>query len=390
MRILFIGDNIYDEESYKNFLSTIAEQDSIYFVYSHADAVDFVNKKIVDQQEPLDLIILKEHIGNKNDDDFKYFIENDASRTYSRRDFNLIKIPILLILDQSENINFYQKQSYAEVVYNMGADRFSMYKSNLIGSIKTWRRQVLDELDNLGITYNSGQIDYGRYLQNKTEKIKATEILAKNFQLFPRKLRYSWLEDNRKQIEQSIDEFIKMLKSSSISKKKDELAYHRFFKSNPFFLARDRYSKTWHEAKLKIGGNQHYDPDFTMRPNLNYKTDLNLIEVKLPTEGFVQASDFHKTLLAKIIKHLSQVNDYKDYLENQANNAFINDRFGFVPQKIDYNLLVGRQEDKDDNLDYINKRMQQFNQKHIHLMTYDELYDYQVKFLDRMNLLHIS
>ncbi len=390
MRILFIGENIYDEESYKNFLSTIAEQDSIYFVYTLADAVDFINNRIVAQQESLDLIILKEQKKNNYNEDFKDFIENDHTRTYSKRDFNLIKIPIVLILETSKNIIFHKKRGYADVIVNMGVDRFSVYKPKLISCIKSWRRQVLDELDNLGIEFNSGQLNYGLFFTSKKNPVRSTEILAKNFQLFPRKLRYYWLEDNRVQIEKAIDEFIKMLKRSALSNKKDELGYHKFFNKNSFFLERDRYSRTWHEVKLKREGNKHYDPDFTMRPNFNYKTDLSLIEVKLPTESFLQTSTFHKTFLAKIVKHLAQVNDYKDYLEEQGNHVYINNQFGFIPKRVDYNILIGRQRDKEENIYSIDKRMRQFNQKHIHLMTYDELYDYQVKYLFRMNMLQIT
>jgi len=51
---------------------------------------------------------------------------------------------------------------------------------------------------------------------------------------------------------------------------------------------------------------------------------------------------------------------------------------------------MGRKQDKDDNLKVIEKRMRQFGQGKICLMTYDELLEYQVKYLDRMELLEIK
>ncbi|SKB40779.1 Shedu anti-phage system protein SduA domain-containing protein [Daejeonella lutea] len=307
------------------------------------------------------------------------------------RNFNLYKIPVVLLLDENESKSFYQKHRYTTVLSDEGAEKLALHTAELASSIRNWRRQVIDELDNLGIEFNSGYIDYSLYFNTRRDTILSTEILSQNFQLFPRKLRYHWLGNNTRQIERAIDKFIGMLNRSDYRKKKaEELLYHRFFEDNPAFLERDRYSRTWHEAKLKLEDRKHYDPDFMMKPNFNYQTDLSLVEVKLPNEGFVQISNFHKTFLAKVFKHLSQVNDYKEYLEESSNNPCINSKFGFVPRKVDYNILIGRQPDKDENEHFIQKNIRKFNQHHIHLMTYDELLEYQVKFLNRQNLLKVS
>jgi hypothetical protein len=51
---------------------------------------------------------------------------------------------------------------------------------------------------------------------------------------------------------------------------------------------------------------------------------------------------------------------------------------------------MGRKLDKDDNLEVIEKRVRHFSQGHIYLMTYDELLEYQVKYLERVGLLEIQ
>lgn len=122
---------------------------------------------------------------------------------------------------------------------------------------------------------------------------------------------------------------------------------------------------------------------------MNYETDLSILEVKLPNEGFVKQRKFHPTIYSKLLDHLGQVNDYKDYLESEQYQEIIKKKFGTFPRKIEYKLLIGRQEQKDENLDVLEKRMRQLGQSHIYLMTYDELRDYQVKFLDRINLLEV-
>lgn len=347
MRILFLGDNREDEDIYRNFLGSIAEKDSIYFVYSCSEVVDFINNKTVRLQQELDLIILNCQKDPLIEQDFGSFINKDQERTYSNRNFNLTRIPILLIIDKTKDKAFYTKYGFSNVLLDPGVDNFHKYQKETIHAIKTWRKKVVDEMDNLGIKFNSGYIDYSYYFESKVNSRMDTEILSESFKSFPRKLNYYWLEINKQQIENAIDEYITLLKRTHRkNKKQEELLYHSFFNENLHFLERDNFSNTWHEPKLELPNNRGYNPDYTLKPNFNYQTDLSLIEVKLPNEGFLKGKNFHPTLLARIIGHLTQVNDYKEYLEDRDYREFINKKFGFVPNRIDYGILVGRSVDR--------------------------------------------
>ncbi|AMJ65770.1 hypothetical protein AXW84_10270 [Hymenobacter sp. PAMC 26628] len=89
------------------------------------------------------------------------------------------------------------------------------------------------------------------------------------------------------------------------------------------------------------------------------------------------------------MSYIFQVNDYKDYIESEEYQKKLNQVFGFIPTKVEYNLLIGRSADKASNIYNLNKRMRQMGALHINLLTYDELLDYQVKYLDRIKLLKV-
>jgi len=389
MRILFVSKDKLTDDITRNALSKLAEKESIYFVHTYEEADDFINRRVVSQQESLDLIICHNSIENKLALDFRKKLIADSNRTYSNRDFNLDKIPVILLIDPTENIDFYFRQGFSFLLSDFGAEELAKHIRELMNPIKAWRKSVLDELDNLGIKFNSGVVDYSYYFR-KIRKYQNTRILSESFQLIPRKLSYYWLDQNQRQIESAIDEFIVLLKQTHRSnKKREEKLYHKFFNRNKSFLLRDNYSRSWYEQKLPLSKNKSYEPDYSLKPNMNYETDLSILEVKLPNESFVKQRAFHPNMYSKLFDHLGQINDYKDYLESEAYQEILKKQFGWLPKRIEYKLLIGRQDDKDEHQDILKKRMRHFGQNHIYLMTYDELKEYQVKFLDRMNLLEV-
>jgi hypothetical protein len=279
---------------------------------------------------------------------------------------------------------------FSDVINNLGVENLFRFVPEIRSVVKSWRKSVLDELDNLGIKFNSGKIDYEYYFSTERKRDVDTKILSENFKRFPRKLNYDWLLANEKQIEQAIDEYIKELKRATrLNKKKGEKKFHKLFNKYPFLIRRDNYDKHWYQPKLYYEEKKYYEPDFTLQPNFKQNVDLSLLEVKLPNEGFIKKKDFHPNPYNRIIEHIFQVNDYKEYLESEEYLKEIKKVFGYIPESIEYNILVGRLDDKTSSLKIFNKRMKQMGALHINFITYDELYGYQVKFLQRMQLLRI-
>jgi len=390
VRIIFISKNRYYEEIISINLKELSEQDSIVFFYSYSEAEDFINNHIVENQIPLDLIITENNVGGLRAYEFYATICKDNERTYSDCDFKFCEIPTVLIVDKDENKTAYLSYGFSDVIDNIGLDKLHLFISQFRSAVKTWRKKVLDELDNIGIKFNSGIIDYSYYFSDERKKDTETRILSENFKRFPRKLNYDWLVTNEVEIEKAIDKFIKELKRASrLNKKQEEKRFHKLFDKYPFLIRRDNYDKHWHQPKLFYNETEYYEPDYGLQPNFNQKTDLSILEVKLPNEAFIKKKSFHPNPYNKIIEHIFQVNDYKDYLESDEYHTAIKKAFGFVPDSIEYNMLIGRSDDKISSLTIFNKRMRQINALHINFITYDELLDYQVKFLDRVKLLKI-
>lgn len=387
MRLLVISDS-NDHDRIKLQLRDFCEASSILILDSIEKAKEFINEHVERYQLSLDLILIYSTVNKRSANDFRDFIRTDYQRTFSKKDFNLNTIPLVLIVEEGFNKNSFN--NYNINLDDIGLDRLNLLCTDFNIVIKNWRKKVLDELNNLGIRFNSGVIDYNYFLAKKNA-FRSTEVISQNFKTFPRKLNYYWLDYNKKQIERSIDEFIKMLKrSETIGKKGEEKLYHRFFNNNQSFLLRDSYSKHWYEPRLYKNLTEFEEPDYTLKPNFTFETDLSVLEVKLPNETFVTQSKFHTSPKSKFIRHIFQVNDYKDYLENDQYFNQINKTFGYIPKNINYNILIGRKKDKEENIHNIQKRMRQMGQSDLNLMTYDELLEYQVKFFDRMELLNVK
>lgn len=390
MKILFIAKSKYYEGLISSNLSELSEHDSIAFFYNYTEAADFITNNIVKNKIPLDLIIFENNINREKATEFYQSITTDKLRTYSNSDFNFHAIPIILIVDKNENRNAFLEYGFYDVVDNIGIEKLNLFTQQFRSSVKTWRKKALDELDSLGVRFNSGSIDYSYCLSSERKRNVETKILSNDFKLFPRKLTYDWLFKNEKQIEEAIDDFIKELKRATrLNNKKEEKKFHKLFNKHPFLIKRDNYSKHWYEPRLYYNNDEYYEPDYSLKPNFNQKTDLSVLEVKLPNECFIKKTKFHPGPYSRIISHIFQVNDYKEYLESDEYHSEIKKVFGYIPDSIEYNILIGRLDDKTSSFSLFNKRITQMNAYHINFITYDELLDYQVKYLERVKLLNI-
>jgi hypothetical protein len=388
VRILFISNNRFQEDTIRNSLQDVAEGDSIKFVYSFYEAENFIQNHVVEKQTRLDIIITQEFVAGENDFDFQNEIKLENMRTYSNRDFKLSSIPILVISDG--NSPYHGTYRFTGSIRNFNVERLHRYIPEIISEVKSWRRGVLDELDNLGIRHNSGRVDSTYYIAGRVHKTVETDILSEMFKQFPRTLNYEWLLLNERQIEIAVDKFAKEVRRSiRLQKKGDELRFHELFKKYEFLLKRDNYIEQWHEPRLRYNEGRYWEPDFVLEPNFNQRTDLSLLEIKLPYERFIKKGDFHPNFYQKIMDHIAQVNDYKRYLESDEYQEIIRQKFGFYPTTVEYNILVGTSEAKFEKIELYNQRKGEFA-PHINFITYDDLAKYQVKFLERMNMLKVS
>ncbi|MGC3948001.1 MAG: hypothetical protein QM762_26415 [Chryseolinea sp.] len=390
MRVIFIADGAREENVLRNNLASISEGDSIKFIYSFNEARRFIEEQVIKYQVSVDLIITQDYIHGEHAVFFLDWLQEQTDKVYSNRDFSLSSIPVILIVNYNENKITYWDRGFSAVIDDLGADRLHRFIPEMVAPVKAWRRQVLDELDNLGIRNNSGKVDFDYFFSLRRRRNIDIRNLSENFRLIPRSLRYEWIEVNQMQIERAVDKFIKELKRSTrLGKRADEKVFHDLFNQYSFLLKRDNYSRQWHEPKMYYNDQNFWEPDYALKPNFNHNTDLSIVEIKLPNEKFISKGKFHPKPYKRLIDHLFQVNDYKDYLESDEYQREVKKAFGFSPSKIDYNILMGRIDDKHRSLEIFNKRLRHMNALHINFITYDDLLDYQVKFMERMSMLNV-
>jgi len=389
MRILFISNDKNKEASRRKQLEVLSERWSLLFVYSITEAENYIKHEIIgSKQKGLDLIIADHLIGIESSTKFFETIRFNIQNTYSRRDFNFREIPTSIIFNSRRQAITYYTDSWSQNSFNQNKEEILPIKQ-YIDQIKNWRRQVFEEMQNLGIRLNNGKINYEKFFEPSRRFKTDTKILTTNFKMVPRILRYTWLEDDIEQIKIIIDKFIRKLKRSMRSKKREEKKYHKFFNENLSLIKRDSYSQHFYEPKLYYTKKRSVEPDYVLKPQMTFETELSILEVKLPNELIVKKKKSHQSLRSSFIDHICQVNDYAEYLEAREHRSEISRVFGFVPEKIDYNILIGRDDHREENEYIISKRMGEYK-RNINIITYDDLKNYQIKYLERLEMLQIK
>ena len=127
-----------------------------------------------------------------------------------------------------------------------------------------------------------------------------------------------------------------------------------------------------------------------MLPRIRKFTDLSILEIKLPNEEFITKTKFHPRPYSSFLSHLFQISDYKDYLENSDYSSITKNIFGVTAKDFEYQLLIGRDKHLEEAENILKHRMGQMHMDYIKLVTYDQLMEYQVKFLERLKLLEIN
>ena len=393
MKIIYYSDDIENSQVCQNVLSRVTEKDSLITIRSQTAYKDLIVNNIIPLQKEIDCIIA---------DSASATILSpreivDVTRQLSERincsnnDFKINSIPIILVIKDELDLFSAQEHGFDDILKIDKIEEFEGIANKTLTQVKSWRKRTLEDLDNLGIKFNSGSVDYTTYDYKRFRK-KTTQNLSTNFVLFPRKLNYYWTVWEKHQLEQGIEKFWKLLKRyEKDASLREEKQIHKFLKKHPYMLKRDIYGKQWYEPYLEDFATQEDDkePDFALKPNFSFRTDLSIVEVKLPSERFIKKKRYHKDFYANIYEYLGQVLNYKEYLESEEYQDQIFNAFKENPQNINYKLLIGRKKDKEENIYHINKKMRQYNIDSIELLTYDELIELQLRLMDELNLLEV-
>jgi len=389
MKILFIHKHLWHVDVLRNGLAALAEQDSIHFCQSYENAEAFINNGTIGEQDHLDLNICENNIDGLSAVEFYNRITKDTDRTFSDGNFYFHTIPVVLIVDEGENNQAFRAHGFADVLNNIALENLYLYSYEPASVIKEWRRRLFGDLSNIGIPFERGQLQYHYTLPERKRQGRYTRILSDAYKTAPSRLLYDWIVNDERQFAIAIGKLEKEMKRARRLGIRDEKCFSDLLDQYPALIKRDNFSTHWHESVLRRDGNESYRLDFTLKPNFSQLADLSVLELKLPQDRIIVSRNFHPTFSKPLVQNLSQVNDYRRYMKDGKNFREIKDAFDFVPQKVDYTILVGHQEEKEEYLETFNLRNQDFNAGGTHITTYDEFVQTDIDYLARRDLLSI-
>lgn len=390
MKILFIDSDISKRDFYTNLLKDICDKRDLVFYTTGADIIDFINNTLSKEQLHFDLIISEFDLPDRSFKDLLSLIR-DSDATYSYNNFKLSAIPIVLHTGHFPS-NDYENLDVDLVIRKPLNENNNDFVEQIKSLIKSWRKQIFDDLEvlGLGVNYDFASLNIGYTVKVKSDK---TKILSTSFLLKQARLPYLWLNNDFFEYERTIDELESLvsqylnLSRNALERKQWEAQLQAFFIRNPNFLFGDTYSRFWSEPRLYYPNERkHIKPDFVAQPIVSPEMGKNwkVIDLKLPIQEFLQQTDFHKTFVSSFQKCLAQIRDYKEYFKNENNKDHIKKVLEFHPKHPKLTLLVGRRSKLLEQQDKIYERLSQQNYADIDLVTYDEVVDSQRRELERL------
>ncbi|MCS4165218.1 hypothetical protein [Sphingobacterium sp. BIGb0116] len=191
--------------------------------------------------------------------------------------------------------------------------------------------------------------------------------------------RNDWHKSNRNI--HTGDEILKLMKLYERNPTlRNEKGIHDILKQNNHLLKGEDYYKSIYEKQFYTKkGRRYVESDFI---NFIYEYSLKkneIYEVKLPNERFITKTGAPR-ILKSSQKYFDQVGiKYNNYFSSTENYEEMSKRLqqeGISTFSHDFNLslLMGREEDRKENLDLISKGLV-YGNKRVNLITYDNLID---------------
>jgi hypothetical protein len=362
----------------------------------------FLTNYLIDKKNHLDLIIVDDYHSELSHslDGHEYsipkptntfttieFIGNNSTETYSKSNYYLRNIPIIKICNEHDDVNPTERNYiYFDYCLDIHIDNYLLEASSK--AIAYTRDLIISDLKTLGLMldnkYHLIKTNFALYHYEKDLKILSKEFVERQ------KLKsFYWFEYPIEEVEEAINRYMDMISTLQKFDKREEKEIHRFFKKNPYFILRDKYSDYYYEVKFQNSADlSAIAPDFILKP-FEFKeiNETEIFEIKLPGEGIVKKKRFHQNFRSDFWEHLVQVKDYQDYFRMHDVQDEIIKKLGYLPSDYLYTLLVGNSEHKDLNLNVIDRLARQFNFQDINILTFDELLNYQIRYFEREKMI---
>jgi len=388
MKILLILEDATNEEAFYNAFDPIAERNELQVCRSVQEADCFIAKELILNQKELDVIVTDLFEDEKRSArEFCYDIRNDYSNTFSNRSFKLSSLPILLMFPGRINHEQYINFGFDAVVDSS----YDWFYDNLLNSainlVKKWRNFVYDDLELLKVGKKEIFNKYDLSIQ--ISKCEVTKILTSDYVRRQLKLEVPWFQPNYNFLEKGLELMTKGIRASEKTTRKNEKLFHKVLNKYDPLLLRGNYSHHFYEPRfVQTDKYQESIPDFVLTPYYG-ESKIDVMEFKTPNEPFYEQSHFHTTLRKRMFKHIGQVKDYKDYIEDPENERILENQLGLKPITVSYSLVVGRDDDFWSKYSVYKKRARQFSLEEIRIMTFDHFVDLGEHYFNEMQMLGV-
>jgi len=314
----------------------------------------------------IDLIIL--FIDTDSIDDVNRFGEriSYSNKTYFHRFFNLSQIPINIIMnDRSTYGRNLRRHFFSKVLSCLMSNEHII---NAIGlSVTDWRQRLAGELDdlNLGLRIDFSGFDSDWVINHKLHALK---ILTKEFLIAKRRFSFLWLGKNLHEIDYTVGNLQKLMKSQSRYKEKD---IHKYLREHKKLLLGEYKDIYKYEKHLYYPHSRKYiEVDFLNFPIQHYYENPEVFEVKRYEKKFF--SSRRGKPYAYYNSYIKQLEKYHNYLTNSQNAEEIKKKLDFGNINYDYTMLFSRSEYWEEFKYEIQKDLEvmDFN---LRILTYDQL-----------------
>jgi hypothetical protein len=243
-------------------------------------------------------------------------------------------------------------------------------------AVSHYRRQLLDELDNLGllVTYDRGRYRVGPALTPHRRLIEGHFYYGPADQRKTTRGKYYTVDRDAFGIEYEIEQFEALLNNPDVR----ELDLQRFFEDNPHFLVTTRLMQPLPQVRLVSESGRVLIPDFVLKPivAIQRRRDSNweVLDLKHPQSKLLAGPSDHRRFSQEVMQAVTQVKDYKDYFETSSHAAAVTSLLGQPLRHPRLGVLIGRMPDPTE-IELLEKL--QAREPGVRVVTYDEILEAQ-------------
>lgn len=231
--------------------------------------------------------------------------------------------------------------------------------------VDEYKDRVLDDYQRLGmlVRFVRGHAQLGPALRRKDASVESEYYYGPT----DRRNHSGWVTVKRDDdaLRDDVELFHQLIDSGA-----SETEVHKFFEEHPAFLMEARlgipisHSPSFVVPKL-------WKPDYSFTPILGPYNGLTaeLMELKGPGEQIL-TQRFHPGFTAKVHHAIDQVRDYESYLHDPRNRDAILRALGYLPERSNLAVLIGRDPKDLEEAELLRRRRGQVDVK---VITYDEI-----------------